>query len=128
MPMMIQKPTDYVNFFKLERLTMSDLEENVRSFLKHHANITDYEPKQMSEMSVSELLQSINPFKAPVQKNICNDEIGCLAGLLLRKWYGDLMSYSRDFAAGYGYEFEDYQIAGSIVTALMSSMVMARFV
>ena len=41
----------------------------------------------MLEMSVSELLQALNPFKAQVQKNVCNDEIGYLAGLLVRKRY-----------------------------------------
>ena len=41
MTMMIQKSTDDVYFFKLKKLTMSALEENLLTFLKHHANITD---------------------------------------------------------------------------------------
>ena len=128
MPMMIQKSTDDVNYFKLKKLTMSDLEENLRTFLKYHVNVMEYEPKKMSEMSVSELFLAINPFKAPVPKNVCNDDIGCLAGLLVRKYYDDLMSYSRDFASGYGYDFEDYQIVGILLTTLMSFKIMERFV
>ena len=46
MQMMIQKSTDDVNYFKLKKLTMSDLEENLRTFLKYHVNVMEYEPKK----------------------------------------------------------------------------------
>ena len=46
MPTMIEKITDDVflqgqNFLKLEKITMSEIEENLRNFLKYHVNVTD---------------------------------------------------------------------------------------
>ena len=52
------------NVFKLEKITMSELEENLRSFLKYHANVTDQEPKKNAGDVSILTLASIKPIQS----------------------------------------------------------------
>ena len=101
-------------------------EEKLKDFIKKHANIVDKKEKKYYEMTAFELAQILNPYKPP--KNVCNDELGCLIGLLLQKQYREMVSFGQSFAGSFGFKLDDYQIIILIVCALWAIKILARFV
>ena len=110
-------------FFNLEKVT-----SDFRTFLKLHANISDHQPKKLSEMTIYEMVQQINPWKAPEPINICDDQIGCLMVLLFKIKYSELRNHAHDFAASYGFDLKEYQIVGFILCATWAIKTLTRFV
>ena len=101
-------------------------EEKIKDFIKLHANIVDKKEKKYYEMTVFELADFLKGYKAP--KNLCNDELGCLIGVLLQKKYDDIVSCGQNFAASFGFNLDEYQIIILIVCALWAFKILAGFV
>ena len=96
--------------YKLKYSKIDAYKQNVRDFLKLQTGVVDFQPKKLSEMTFTEMIYAMNPWKEPEPINVCDDRIPCLMSLLLQQKYDFISSYFYNFAANYGYKLNMYHI------------------
>ena len=114
--------------YKVKYSKITAYEKKVRDFLKLQTGIVDTKPKTWNEMSLTEILFSMNPWKEPEPINVCDDKIPCLFSLLLKQKYDFINSHIRDFAATYGCELNKYHVFLVWLSAIWATKILTMLV
>ena len=117
-----------IDEYKVKYSKITAYEKSVRDFLKLQTGIVDTKPKTWSEMSLTEMLFSMNPWKEPEPINVCDDKIPCLFSLLLKQKYDFINSHIRDFAATYGCELNKYHVFLVWLSAIWATKILTMLV
>ena len=114
--------------YKFKYSKIDAYKQNVRDFLKLQTGVVDFKPKTFSEMTFTEKIFAMNPWKEPEPINVCDDRISCLMSLLLQQKYNFISSYIYNFAASYGYKLNKYHIFLIWLAALWATKLLIRLV
>ena len=114
--------------YKVKYSKTTDYEKSIRDFLKLQAGVVDTQPKQFSEMTITEMLFAMNPWKEPEPINVCDDRIPCLLSLLLKQKYDFISSHIYNFAANYGYKLNKYHVFFIWLAALWVTKILTTLV
>ena len=114
--------------YKIKYSKITDYEKSVRDFLKLQTGVVDIQQKKFVEMTFTEKLFAMNPWKEPEPINVCDDRILCLFGLLLKQKHDFINSHIRDFAATYGYKLNKYHVIIIWLLALWATKILTMLV